>query len=383
MTSGEAPPAPEPPQAAAEKVAATQRNAAAPKPHPNRTKNLVPMAAQPSRALALLQENYGSGDEDMVEASFSLTEDMLEDEPQPPAAPQGAPLRPFAMPAHFPRNEDQRTGSYLAHTPKFGLKAAEWEQIRPSVWGLTIQPALEEAAYTTVPKLLSGAAIRNVEEECRRFYGFLFNVLGLKPLVEQAGRIEHLVNPFYLTLFWRFCATPTVPYAGRGLSRSTIRLMCCSVQWMLKALAARGIRSLVHPHCTPANILDWWRRDVQPRCRLCPLGERATNTKGHPEIWAQVQKVVHGAMHGALVQAMEVKGRLERGDGVEGVRQCLEDLQWGCTIAFAGFSTPPLRPACLPTLLQPGSHCPRLECNGEAPFCPWRSSLPLLELWTI
>lgn len=338
------------------------------------------MSAQPSRALAMLQE-YGSGDEDELEVEHPLPQPRPQKQPRLAAA-QREPDRPFQYPSHFPLNEDQRTGSYLAHAPQFGLTAKEWRQIRQQVWLDDILPALEAAAHTMIPKLLSGASIRNVEEECRKFYGFLFKVLGLKP-IGVAGKIKHLANPFYLSSYWRFNATPTMPYAGRGLSRSSIRLMCCSVQWMLKALVARGITSDVHPHCTPARTLEWWRSDVQPRCHFCPLGERATNTKGAPEIWAEVQNVVATAMNGALEKAKEVKDKLERGEEVEGVRACLDQLQWACTIAFAGFCTPPLRPACLPTLLEPGSHCQRLKCNGETPFCALSSSLPLLALWTI
>ena len=90
--------------------------------------------------------------------------------------------------------------------------------------------------------------------------------------------------------------------------------------------------------------------------------------------------VINDFMETSLETARNLRERMDDGDALDGddwgwniseaLERALQDLQVSAMIGPYGITSPPLRAQCLPTLLEPGSECPRQECHHEEKGCP-------------
>ena len=291
----------------------------------------------------------------------------------PNAAPVVTTARNVALspfPRTWSRMESQLTGTYHAHVHQFGLKKDQWHAVRGPFWG-PLETALSEQAHD-LTKRISASTILNIEDCLRAFTGYLVKVKGLS--LEHACKHRNLVTPNHLNGFWKFFATPRDPYHGRGASRSYMRMLCNSIGHLLLAVEVVRGDSFAGPteDCTPAAVRAWWLHAAQPRCNMCPQGERATSTRGQADIWPTIQEAVKEAMCHVADLAGSFKKVLDQGHGHIDEHDLLDiimRIQAGLLLGPCGITAPPMRAGCAPSLHQPGSQCPRQLCIGSRHQC--------------
>ena len=296
-------------------------------------------------------------------------------------------------------DNDQRTTFYPCYRTHYGLKHVEWHAVREHTW-VPIENALR--GVDGLPDDL-----KNTEYCMREFFGFLAKVKGYS--LVNACKTVHLLSPRLLHDFWEFCASHR-DLGGRQQARSTMRTMCTSVQHLVIATQQLGLEGLEHEEYTPANVLMWWYTNALPACKQCDLGQKTAMFRGQADIWPTVQEVVKADMEMALWEGENIKAKMrEDPDSVtnDDLWWCLVRIQRGCLFGpagdtpclplcaslslidrltdfmAAGVTAPPLRPACSPTLRQPGTRCPRIHCRSaqrhilrvgaETPLCPGNS----------
>lgn len=280
------------------------------------------------------------------------------------SAPPARRLVPLTWPRHWSMQQPQFTGSHPTYLRRFGLIGKQWARVRGVAWD-PLREVLEEQQHEEV-KQLSGASLVNIEETARAFYGFLVNVRGMAP--KQGCNPARLTCPWDLNAFWKFSATPKA-LGGRGLCRSMMRLTCNCVQHLLVACEAAG----VEPIRPPLEVRAWWKAKAQPRCSFAPQGARTTAARGQPQLWPLIQDAVKGDMGDAAEAAEALRDLLACGEEVsdEEIESTLTMVLRGCLLGPCGITSPPMRPACAPTLQLPGNQCVRLGCTINADHvCP-------------